>query len=108
MDNSVAPLWNSAESKADKERRKLDKKKSRAHFVVEYDLAYDGGGMSWKGYYRTYLGARIAAFWNLHVSSWGGKALVFSYPKPSLPPTIPPGKRPTPPPPAKGKKFHGR
>lgn len=43
---------------------------------IEYDLGYDGGGVQWAGYYRTYTGARIAAWWNVHISSWGGSAVL--------------------------------
>lgn len=43
---------------------------------VRYDLAYDGGGSRWTGYYRTRIGARIAIAWNLYVASWGGRALL--------------------------------
>lgn len=76
------PLWKSGESASERMLRKLEKEKARAHFVVHYDLAYDGGGSTWKGYYKTYTGARIAALWNLHVKSWGGSAEVFEYPYP--------------------------
>lgn len=87
------PLWRAGEKSADRKVRKLAKKKRRAKFVVEYDLVYDGGGASWKGYYRTYFGSRIAAFYNLHFGSWGGKAELYPYPKPVPPPVIPPSKR---------------
>ena len=83
----MKPLWKSGESSEARQARRLAKKKSKAHFVVHYDLAYDGGGSAWKGYYRTYTGARIAALWNLHVTSWGGSAEVFAYPYPVPPPT---------------------
>lgn len=43
-------------------------------YRVDYDLAYDGGCSIWSGYYRTQVGARVAAWWNVHVSSWGGTA----------------------------------
>lgn len=42
------------------------------------NLAYDGGGSeSWTQYYRTKIGARISRWWNLHVSSWGGMAILY-------------------------------
>lgn len=41
---------------------------------VDYDLAYDGGGSRWSGYYRTRTGARLSVWWNLHMRSWGGSA----------------------------------
>ena len=51
------------------------KDKSGRRFHVFYDLAYDmGGGGKWTGYYRTRLGAKIAAWWNVHLLSWGGTA----------------------------------
>lgn len=55
-----------------KERKVKDK--SHRRYRVDYDLAYDGGGSRWMGYYRTSTGARIAAFWNYHFASWGGSA----------------------------------
>ena len=83
------PLWISGAKAADKKAWKLAKRKRRARFVVEYDLIYDGGGSFWRGYYRTYFGARVAAFWNLHFGSWGGKAELFTHPKP-VPPRVEP------------------
>lgn len=44
---------------------------------VKFDLAYDGGGSRWTGYYRTRLGARISAWWHYHIASWGGSAVLF-------------------------------
>lgn len=43
---------------------------------VRYDLAYDGGGSRWDGYYRTLWGAKIAMIWNVRVASWGGSAIL--------------------------------
>lgn len=54
----------------------VTKSKSDRRWRVVYDLAYDGGGGYWNGYYRTLMGARIAKWWNLHISSWGGTALL--------------------------------
>lgn len=87
------PLWRAGEKSAYKKAMKLAKKKRRSKFVVEYNLTYDGGECSWNGYYRTYFGARLAAFWNLHFLSWGGQAELFSYPKPVPPPTVGPEGR---------------
>lgn len=56
---------------------RLERRQSRAEkrrYRVDYDLAYDGGSSEWSGYYRTRVGAKIAAWWNVHVSSWGGTA----------------------------------
>lgn len=41
---------------------------------VDYDLVYDGGSSTWTGHYRTHRGARLAAWRNYHLSSWGGTA----------------------------------
>lgn len=54
-----------------KPRRGMDRP-----YRVDYDLAYDGGGSCWSGYYRTVMGARLASWWNRHVSSWGGSAVL--------------------------------
>jgi hypothetical protein len=56
-------------------RRRRDK--SGRRYRVDYDLAYDGGGSEWSGYYRTHLGARIAAFYNYHLASYGGRAALY-------------------------------
>lgn len=48
-------LWVAGQAKADREWIKNETKKSRARFVVEYDLAYDGGGSRWDGYYQRIL-----------------------------------------------------
>jgi hypothetical protein len=48
--------------------------KSGRKWRVKYHLIYDGGSAGWTGYYRTYIGARIAAGWNYHIASWGGSA----------------------------------
>lgn len=41
---------------------------------VEYDLNYDGGSSIWTGYYRTLIGAKLLAFYNIRIASWGGTA----------------------------------
>lgn len=43
-------------------------------YHVTYSLAYDYYPQEWVGYYRTKIGARIAAWWNVYVFSWGGTA----------------------------------
>lgn len=43
-------------------------------YWVEYDLAYDGGGSRWTGYYKWLWIARIAMFYNVRIGSWGGSA----------------------------------
>ena len=50
------------------------KNKSGRRYKIHYYLVYDGGGGEWDGYYRTYLGARIAAWYNEYIGSWGGSA----------------------------------
>lgn len=52
---------------------------------VRYDLAYDGGGSQWVGYYRTFTGAKLAVWWNRNVASWGGTAAIFDAALGSLP-----------------------
>jgi hypothetical protein len=55
----------------------MTKSKTDRRWRVVYNLAYDGGGSGeWNGYYRTLMGARIAKWWNVHISSWGGTALL--------------------------------
>lgn len=41
---------------------------------VDYEnMVYEGGfGASWSGFHRTYVGARIAAWWNQNIASYGG------------------------------------
>jgi hypothetical protein len=55
-----------------KERARRDK--SHRPWRADYDLAYDGGGSEWSGYYRTRVGAEVAIWLNLYVLSWGGSA----------------------------------
>lgn len=54
----------------------LKKPKSDRRWRVVYNLAYDGGGGYWNGYYRTKLGAQVARWWNTHIASWGGNTLL--------------------------------
>lgn len=56
-------------------RRFRDKSDRRWH--VDYILLYDGSEDMWVGYYRTNIGARIAAFWNTQIASWGGSAVLY-------------------------------
>jgi hypothetical protein len=44
---------------------------------VAYDLIYDGGSARWEAYYRTYLGGRIAVWWNVNIASWGGTVRMY-------------------------------
>lgn len=55
-----------------RERKTRDKSGRRFH--VAYDLSYDYCNSQWTGYYRTLIGAHVAAWWNVHVLSWGGTA----------------------------------
>ena len=75
-------LWKSGETKRDKQERRLEKQKARANYRMHYDLAYDGGGSEFDEYYKTVLGARIAAFFHLHIRSWGGSAELYPHPMP--------------------------
>ena len=61
-----------------RERRKARRqaKQEARPWAVRYDLAYDGGGSKWDGYYRTRFGAQLAAFWNVRIASWGGTAVL--------------------------------
>lgn len=54
--------------KPEKDRSHLDRP-----WILSCHLAYDGGGADWAKGYRTYIGARIAAWWHYHVASWGGR-----------------------------------
>lgn len=57
-------------------RKRRDK--SQRRWRVEYDLAYDGGGDNeFTCYYRTKLGALIAAFFHQYIRSWGGSVVLF-------------------------------
>lgn len=58
-----------------KPRKERDK--SGRRYRVEYDLAYDGGGSEWIGYYRTRLVAAVAIRFNRHIASWGGTAVLY-------------------------------
>lgn len=48
----------------------------RRRYRVDYDLAYDGGGARWTGYYRFATSARLAMVWNRWIASWGGTAIL--------------------------------
>ena len=65
-------LYPNPKRKARQARRQVRREQRR--YRVAYDLLHDGGGGEWTGYYRTRVGARLAAWWNVHVSSWGGTA----------------------------------
>lgn len=62
--------------KAAKKKQNQERKYHRP-WRVDYELAYEGGDLGcWSGYYRTYTGARIAAFWNQYFASYGGTAIL--------------------------------
>lgn len=45
----------------------------RRYRVRYAQMAIEGGGSaSWLGYHHTWLGARIAAWWNQRVATYGG------------------------------------
>lgn len=43
-------------------------------WAVDYELAYDGGGGEWTGYYRWRWSAKAAAWLNHNILSYGGGA----------------------------------
>lgn len=57
-------------------RRRKRRVPTHRRFHVRYDLAYDGGGDTWTGYYHTPLIARLAIFYNMRIASYGGKAVL--------------------------------
>lgn len=57
-------------------KEKLFKEHTHRRWHVQYDLAYDGGGSKWTGYYRTKIVAYIAIYWNYYFASWGGSAVL--------------------------------
>lgn len=57
-------------------RPRREKDLSPYLWMVEYDLAYDGGGSRWKGYYRAKWWAKVCAFYNVRIGSWGGTAVL--------------------------------
>lgn len=73
------PIWDSGQKEKKKKEDREKRKRNKANFRVYYSLAYEGGGTDWVGYYRTYFGARVAAFWNLHISSYGGTAKIYPF-----------------------------
>lgn len=75
-DIRTAAQWESLYPNPKREARRAQKQArlEKRSYWVAYDLIYDGGGAVWIGYYRTRTGAKVAAWWNVHVSSWGGTA----------------------------------
>lgn len=55
-----------------KERR--TERRWHRRWCVDYKLSYDGETVSWMKFYRTELGARVSAFWNVQLNSDGGTA----------------------------------
>lgn len=72
MNNLIAPKQLYPRS-----RSKYRRDKSGRRWRVDYDLTYDGGGGSWSGYYRTKTGAKVSAWLNVYIKSWGGSAVLF-------------------------------
>lgn len=58
-------------------KERPEKGMSRRRWRVDYDLAYDGGGSRWSDYYRTRFGAKVSAWLNVRLRSWGGSAILF-------------------------------
>lgn len=57
------------------------KRRSDRRWRVDYDVAYDGGGIYWQGYYSNKVFALIATWWNIKISSWGGTATLYDQEK---------------------------
>ena len=55
-------------------KNRKPKNKSWKPWHIHYDLSYDGGGSRWTGYYRTRTWAKVCAFVETHIRSWGGSA----------------------------------
>ena len=60
-----------------------DKPTPNRRWRVDYDLAYDGGGTEWSGYYHTRPLALIAAWYHSYIGSWGGTAILFDQTDPT-------------------------
>ena len=52
------------------------RKKTDRRWVVQYDLAYDGGGARWDGHYTWRIQALIMMLYNKYIASWGGMAVL--------------------------------
>lgn len=59
--------------KAEAKERRAERRWHR-RWCVDYTLSYDGKTVGWMKFYRTELGARISAYWNVKVASDGGTA----------------------------------
>ncbi|WBF79108.1 hypothetical protein SEA_HANKLY_62 [Arthrobacter phage Hankly] len=54
-----------------------DEPKPNRRYWIKYDLLYDWGANShFNRYYRTYFGARLAAFYHARIGSWGGDVVL--------------------------------
>ena len=53
-------------------KKKKRKPEKHRRWRVDYHLIYDGGGVEWSKQYRTRWGAKIAAWYNHYIASWGG------------------------------------
>lgn len=73
---SPAPLFE-PEQIYPKKPRKRGLDDSSRPWRVEYELAYDGGGGRWTGYYNSEDSARFFAWVEVKIKSWGGSAVLY-------------------------------
>lgn len=74
-------------TRAERRNRKQQRREQR-RWSVEYDLLYDGGSSQWTGWYRSRATARMCAYWNVNIGSWGGSAHLIDHvydPAPPVP-----------------------
>jgi hypothetical protein len=71
--------YEAGKRKRERQARRLERHRRRPWWVV-YDLAYDGGGSEWTGYYKARWQALVALWWNRHVTSYGGEARLYENP----------------------------
>lgn len=76
-------IWKSDEKKEHRHNLR-DERTRRRRYRTHYNLAYDGGGSEWDGYHNTYFCARVAAWWNIHIASWGGQAQIYDQRKEAM------------------------
>jgi hypothetical protein len=57
--------------------RRRELRNQRRPWRVRFDLAYEGGGSEWDGFYRTLFGARVSILWQRSaLKSYGGSAVL--------------------------------
>lgn len=55
---------------------RAEARKAGFNWRIDYALVFDDGRSCFTIYYRTYLGAIVAAWWWEHVWSWGGSVIL--------------------------------